>query len=126
MDIEKAKKKWKPMFEVAVKEHPEINEDNVAILCEEISNQPATFEYYYDKNNPDWELARLRLKKCPSLPLMFRICSELGIFDYKKVYKYYCEIVDKLPVEGFFSYKMNYKIIKKIIRKDKLNSLISQ
>jgi len=120
IDIENAKRKWKPIFDYTIKKHPNVTENEIAILCEKISNNSPTFEYYYEYDNPNFELARLRLKEAPNLPLMMQISSELGIFEYNKAYKYYCDIIDIFPVEKFFNYEHYSDKIIQYVRKIKL------
>lgn len=141
IDIERAKKKWKPIYDAL--NNKNIDLETLAILCEEASftvNRPSrtgpgpfyidwkTGEEIMDKH----EITRRQLKES-FLPVMVKIYCKYNLTNHKEIFSYYERYIDNISndsletITDLESIEKNFiRNCIKYIRKDKIEKINNQ
>lgn len=123
-DIERAKKKWKPMFVAVKKIYPTVKENELVYFLEEILYNNTDIDIRWNESELTTETRRSDLHKYPDLPMMINVACELGIFKYVGVIGHYRRFVKTLPDEYFERNGVSIKkYLKTFIRNYKLKQL---
>ena len=138
-DIETIKKKWKPIYEVFVKEYQHIDLETLAIVCESsklyMINDADPGEYFHwDSGNlvsklPLSEEERIKRTLIQHFcPFMIRLYCRYKLTNHKEIFNEYEKLINKIQIthETLFTFdedKFLAKFATNYLRKEKLRKI---